>query len=85
MKHQLIDAMAARDRGDRTGTLAAIAGAMAELADLGDGLDAAEGAMMRAVAAGFIHGMARDDREAVERHLALIQSRAGTPKTPQKA
>jgi hypothetical protein len=41
--------------------------------------------MMRAVAAGFVNGMARDDREAVERHLGLIQSRAGTPKTPQKS
>ena len=58
---------------------------MAELANLGDGLDAAEGAMMRAVAAGFVSGMARDDREAVERHLGLIQSRAGTPITPQKS
>src|SRR5512139_2666187 len=49
VKHQLIEAMAARDRGDRTATLAAIAGAMAELASLGDGLDAAEGAMMRSL------------------------------------
>ena len=84
VKHQLIEAMAARDRGDRTATLAAIAAAMAELANLGDGLDAAEGAMMRSLAAGFVSGMARDDREAVERHLGLIQSRAGTPKSPQK-
>jgi hypothetical protein len=85
VKQRLLEAMAARDRGDRTSTLAAIAGAMAELANLGDGLDAAEGAMMRAVAAGFVSGMARDDREAVERHLGLIQSRAGTPITPQKS
>jgi len=85
VKQRLLAAMAARDRGDRAATLAAIADAMAELAILGDGLDAAEGAMMRAVAAGFIGGMARDDREAVERHLGLIQSRAGTAKTPLKS
>jgi hypothetical protein len=85
VKQRLLEAMAARDRGDRTATLAAIAGAMAELANLGDALDADEGAMMRAVAAGFVGGMARDDREAVERHLGLIQSRAGTPKAPQKS
>jgi hypothetical protein len=85
VKQHLIEAMAARDRGDRTATLAAIAGAMAELAGLADGLDPAEGAMMRALASGFVGGMARDDREAVERHLDLIQSRAGTPKPPQKA
>lgn len=85
VKLQLLAAMAARDRGDRTATLTAIARAMAGLADLGDGLDAAEGAMMRAVAAGFIRGMAREDREQVERHLDVIQSRAGTPKAPEKA
>ena len=84
VKQQLIEAMAARDRGDRTATLAAIAEAMAELAKLGEGLDAAEGAMMRAVAAAFVGGMARDDRDAVERNLSLIQARAGTPKPPQK-
>ena len=84
VKHQLIHAMAARDRGDRTATLTSIAGAMAGLAELGDRLDAAEGAMMRAVATGFIAGMASDDRETVERHLGVIQSRAGTPKMPQK-
>lgn len=85
VKFQLLAAMAARDRGDRTATLTAIARAMVGLSELGDGLDAAEGAMMRAVAAGFIRGMAREDREAVERHLDVIQSRAGAPKASKKA
>jgi len=83
VRQRLLEAMAARDRGDRTATLTAIAGAMAELVSLADRLDAVEGAMMRALASGFVAGMARDDREAVERHLDLIQSRAGTPKPPQ--
>lgn len=83
VKSGLIRAMAARDRGDREGTLHAIAEAMAELARLGDGLDSQEGAMMRAVAAGFISGMATEDRESVERHLAIIESRAGKPRAPK--
>jgi hypothetical protein len=83
VKHGLIVAVAARDRGDRDATLHGIAAAMAELAQLGDRLDSAEGAMMRAIAAGFIQGMARDDRDTVERHLGLIQSKAGKPKGPQ--
>lgn len=79
-KLQLISAMAARDRGDRDASLVALAKAMAELATLGDRLGGAEGVMMRAVTAAFIQGLARDDRDAVERNLSVIQSQAGTPK-----
>lgn len=79
-KQQLIVAMAARDRGDRDGALLALATAMAALASLGDRLGGAEGAMMRAVTAAFIQGLARHDRDEVERNLAVIQSQAGTPK-----
>ena len=79
-KRQLIAAMAARDRGDPNAALVALSEAMAALATLGDRLGGTEGAMMRAVTAAFIQGLARDDRDAVERHLAVIQSHAGTPK-----
>ena len=79
-KQQLITAIAARDRGDRDASLAALAKAMADLATLGDRLGGAEGALMRAVTAAFIQGLARDDRDAVERNLSVIQSHAGTPK-----
>lgn len=79
-KTQLIAAVAARDRGDRDAALVALAKAMAELAGLGDRLGGTEGSMMRAVTAAFIQGLARDDRDAVERNLAVIQSHAGTPK-----
>ena len=81
-KQLLIGAMAARDRGDRDACLVALAKAMAELAGLGDHLDGAEGKMMRFVTAAFIQGLARDDRDAVERNLSVIQSQAGTPKKP---
>lgn len=80
-KQQLVVGMAARDRGDRPAALVALANAMAELATLGDRLGGTEGAMMRAVTAAFIQGLAREDREQVERTLAVIQSQAGTPKT----
>ncbi|MEE8312213.1 MAG: hypothetical protein V3R77_08145 [Candidatus Binatia bacterium] len=80
VKAELLTAMAARDRGDRDAALLAMARGMGELASLGDRLGAAEGEMMRAVTSAFIGGMARDDREAVERNLKAIESRAGTPR-----
>jgi hypothetical protein len=80
VKQGLIRAMAARDRGDPQGTLREIAGAMGELAELGTRLDGAEGAMMRAVATGFVSSMANADRDEVERHMAIIESRTGAPK-----
>ncbi len=81
-KLRLVEAMAARDRGDRSAALRSIAEAMAALATLGDRLGGAEGAMMRAVTAAFIGGLARADREQVEASLAVIRSRAGKEKKP---
>ncbi len=83
VKEWLVRALLARDRGDRPASLQAMASAMAELARLGDGLDSAEGAMMRAVSAAFVGGLAREDREAVESSLSVIQSKAGKPKKPE--
>ena len=85
VKHELIAAMAARDRGDRDAAVLSIARAMAELAALGDRLGGAEGAMMRAVTAALIEGLARDDREQIEQSLAVIQSNAGTPKRGERS
>ena len=85
VKEFLVRALAHRDRGDRTASLEAVASAMAELAALGDRLDSAEGAMMRAVAGAFVGGLAREDRNAVEQNLNIIQARAGTPKKPDGA
>ena len=84
-KQELIAAMAARDRGDRDASLVALARAMAQLATLGDVLGGSEGEMMRAVTAAFIEGLAREDREQVERTLGVIQAQAGTPKKPSPA
>jgi hypothetical protein len=85
VKQELIAAMAARDRGDRDGAVVAIARGMAGLAGLGERFGGAEGAMMRAVTAALIEGLARDDREQVERNLAVIQSNAGTPKKSERS
>lgn len=82
-KSELGRALAARDLGDRDGAVAAIARAMAGLASLGDQLGGAEGAMMRALTGELMKGLAGNDREAVERSLELIGSRAGTPKKPE--
>ena len=79
-KEHLIAAMAARDLGNRADALGQIASAMAELATLGDQLGGVEGSMMRAVTSAFIAAMAREDRDAVERNLKLIESRAGKPR-----
>jgi hypothetical protein len=80
VKVGLAAAMAARDRGDRDGAIVALAHSMADLASLGERLGGAEGEMMRMVTAALIEGLARDDREQVERNLAIIQSNAGTPR-----
>ena len=79
VKEELIAAIAARDRGDRDGALVNLSRGMAALADLGDRLGGAEGAMMRTVTAAFITGLARTDQELIERNLKLIQAQAGTP------
>jgi hypothetical protein len=82
IRHELICGIAHRDRGDRPAALVSIANAMGELAGLGDRLGGAEGAMMRAVTAAFLSGLASDDRDVVEKNLQVIQSKAGKPKKP---
>lgn len=80
VRSQIIAGLAARDRGDLPEAGLRLAEAMAQLATLGERLGAAEGAMMRAVTAEFITGMARGDGDAMERGIDRIQQRAGTPK-----
>jgi hypothetical protein len=81
-KAELLEAMAARDRGSRQDAILALARGMSELAALGDTLGAAEGGMMRAVTSQLIKGLATEDKGAVEQNLAIIQSQAGTLKKP---
>lgn len=80
VRAELIGALAARDRGALPEAGVRLAKAMAELATLGDRLEAGEGALMRVVTAEFIRSMARGDADAMERGVDRIQARAGTPK-----
>jgi hypothetical protein len=79
-KAQLLEALAARDRGEKAASHLALARAIATIAAIGDRLDPDEGMLMRALAGAFVQGMAGEDREAMESALAAIQQRAGTPK-----
>jgi hypothetical protein len=82
IRDRLLRAVAARDGGDRVAAARQVGEAMQQLAGLGDRLDPAEGAMMRALASAFQGGLQRGDREVIERSLDVIQSRAGTPRKP---
>jgi hypothetical protein len=53
VRQHLLEAMAARDRGDAAATMRSVAAAMREITALADRLDPMEGQMMRAVAARF--------------------------------
>jgi len=83
VKARLIEAMAARDDGRSPEALTALAAAMADLVELGDRLDPAEGAMMRMLVSAFIEGLGAGDREQVEAGLQRIQEKTGTPHEPQ--
>jgi len=80
VRGELLAGLAARDRGDMPEASVRLAKSMAELATLGDRLEAGEGALMRVVTAEFIQSMARGDSDAMERGVDRIQARAGTPK-----
>ena len=56
---------------------------MAELVELGDRLDPAEGAMMRMLVSVFIEGLGAGDREQVEAGLQRIQEKTGKPQDRQ--
>jgi hypothetical protein len=73
----LIEAMAARGRGDPVGALAAIGRAMDELAALADQLDPAEAGLMRAVAERFRAALLRGDPADAKAKMDVMFTRAG--------
>lgn len=83
IKAEIIAAMAERDRGDTPAAVERIGRAMKELAALGDRLDPAEGAMMRALAASFAQNLGRGDSASAEDTLDRIQDKAGKPRNNQ--
>ncbi|RMF21047.1 MAG: hypothetical protein D6760_10265 [Deltaproteobacteria bacterium] len=79
---ELQAAAAARDRGERAAAAGLVASALTELALLGERIGPAEGALMQALSQAFVAGLARNDRDAVERVLREIEGRAGKRREP---
>ncbi|HZP41228.1 MAG TPA: hypothetical protein VFD84_06925 [Candidatus Binatia bacterium] len=80
----LREGLAARDRGDVPVAVARLGAAMDRLAALGSETDAAEGALMRAVAERFRHALAHgalgDARETAD----TMRARSGSVLHPKK-
>ncbi len=74
---RLREAAAARERGDVPGALTIIAQAMERLATLAGNLDAAEGALMRAIAGSFAQALGAGDRGGAKQAVDVMRSKAG--------
>jgi hypothetical protein len=77
VRSQLINAMAARDRGDRAAATQSIADAMNRLAGLADSLDADEAAMMRLLAQSFSAALRRGDTTQAKQQAAQMFEKSG--------
>lgn len=73
----LTTAMAARDRGDMPAAIAQIGQAMDQLAGLADGLDAAEAALMRALAQTFRAALLTGDTARARESTAAMFEKSG--------
>jgi len=77
VRNRLKEAASARERGDVPGALAIIGQAMARLAGLASHLDAAEGAMMHAIAGSFAQALSAGDRGAAKQAVDVMRNKAG--------
>ncbi len=77
VRARLKEAASARERGDIPGALAIIGGAMEQLAGLASGLDAAEGALMRAMAGSFAQALNSGDRGTAKQAVDIMRTKAG--------
>jgi hypothetical protein len=77
VKASLIEAMACRDRGDVEAAISAIGSAMDRLTHLADRMDAAEGAMMRAVAQAFRTALLRGSFADAKQAADVMMRRSG--------
>jgi hypothetical protein len=77
VRTRLLEAAAARERGDVPGALAIIGQAMERLAGLASHLDAAEGAVMRTIAASFAQALGAGDKGAAKQAVDVMRSKAG--------
>ena len=74
---RLIEAMAARDRGDPAAALGAVGEAMDQLAALADRLDPGEAALMRAVSTQFRAALLRGSVPEAKHGLDVMFERSG--------
>ncbi len=77
VRSRLKEAASARHRGDVPGALAIIGQAMERLAGLASGLDAAEGALMRAIAGSFAQALNAGDRGTAKQAVDMMRNKAG--------
>ena len=84
VRSALIEAMAARDRGDVVDSIRRIGVAMDQLTALADDLDPAEAAMMRAIAQGFRNALLRGDEAQAKQEAAAMFTRSGAKPIEKK-
>jgi hypothetical protein len=77
VRTRLIQAMAARDRGDPVEALRLIGAAMEELATLADKLDPGEAMLMRALSDRFRSALLRGDLPEAKQDMDVMFDRAG--------
>jgi hypothetical protein len=77
VRFSLIEAIAARDRGDRSAAIGAVGKAMDSLSSLAEHLDPAEAAMMRAIAQGFRAALLRGDYAGAKQSADVMRQRSG--------
>jgi hypothetical protein len=80
----LVQALAARDRGDQPAAVGAIGQAMDRLSSLADDLDPAEAAMMRAVAHGFRAALLRGDLAHAKEAAGMMMQKSGAVQRKKK-
>ena len=80
VRDSLLQAVAARDRGDLAGAIEQIRAAMERLAALSGSLDAQEGFIMREITARFVAALGSGDRSTAKETLNNIRHKAGDPK-----
>lgn len=77
VRARLIEAMAARDKGDKAAVIHCIGDAMDRLAALADHLDPREAALMRAVTERFRTALLRGDQADAKQKMNVMFERSG--------
>ena len=80
IKSKLVEAAAARARGDAAGGMLVLREAMAQLAGLAGTLDPAEGVLMTLITQRLTGALTQGDRDAAKDSVNFIRHRAGDPK-----